>query len=45
MAEISDVVGLGFSGFRQAWAFVYRALGGSGFFVLGFGSVSGFFKI
>ena len=42
---ISDVVGLGFSVFERAWAFVYRALDGPVFFVSGFGPVSGFLKV
>ena len=43
--EISDVAGLGFSGFGRARAFVYRASGGPGFFVSGFGPASGFLKV
>ena len=42
---ISDVAGLGFSGFGRARAFVYRASGGPGFFASGFGPVSGFSKV
>ena len=41
----SDVAGLGFSGFGRARAFVYRASGGPGFFVSGFGPASGFLKV
>ena len=37
--QISDVAGLGFSGFGRARAFVYRASGGPGFFVSGFSKV------
>ena len=40
----SDVAGLGFSGFGRARAFLYRASGGPGFFVSGFGPISGFLK-
>ena len=40
----SYVAGLGFSGFGWARAFVYRASGGLGFFVSGFGPISGFLK-
>ena len=41
----SDVVGLGFSGFGWARAFVYRASGGPGFFVSGFGPVLAFLNL
>ena len=37
----SDGPGLDFSGFGRARAFMYRALGGPGFFVSGFGLFQG----
>ena len=41
----SDGSGLDFSGFGRARAFMYRASGGPGFFVSGFGLYSGFSKV